>query len=302
MANKKRNRLASWMITRPALFAVISFITMTAASAVVGMLGSQTASILGVGLIIIAFLGAAAWLIRTLPHENLDRRSFVAINNAQTVVTSISFIVSTLFIISNARAIMIHLLYLESHSSAMFLTLIISLALGYLYLCGIFIGNLYAKYRRVRAMGVSMWKILATAPFGFSMLWIPGYLMNETSAKSPALEMSRGWYSRLTDRITSSPMTATIVLATLIIISGFTFGFAAILLTFGMGIIFAAWSAITGPDTLRKNIGGTYATVAIILNIVMWVSVLTYSALAPGNRHAPENIIPITQTQPTTAE
>ena len=60
MANKKRNRLASWMITRPALFAVISFITMTAASAVVGMLGSQTASLLGVGLIIIAFLGRMA--------------------------------------------------------------------------------------------------------------------------------------------------------------------------------------------------------------------------------------------------
>ena len=41
MAEKKNNRLVSWLLTRPALFAVIAFVLMTAASALAGLLGHQ---------------------------------------------------------------------------------------------------------------------------------------------------------------------------------------------------------------------------------------------------------------------
>lgn len=298
MAEKKNNRLVSWLLTRPALFAVIAFVLMTAASALAGLLGAPTASTRGVIIVLSAFLGATGWLLRKFPLENLDRRSFVAISNAQTLITSVAFIASTFIIAYNAQPIMMQLLWLESYSPATFLAIIILLALFYLYLCGIFIGNLYAKYRRIRAMGVSMWKTLATAPFGFCMLWIPGYLMDDAPGRANVMDVRPTWYARFTNWVISRPWHAALVLVVMIIISGFTFGFNAILLTFGLGLVFAIWSAVTGSQYMRKNIGGIYATTAIIINVITLVATITYFSLSHNNKTPAYNIAPTTQNAP----
>lgn len=274
MSNNNNTRLLSWMVSRPIIFALIAFVAMTAATAIAGMIGmsGMFANTLGV----IALLGAITWLVRKLPAGNLDRRSFVFITNAQTIVTSIAFIASTIFIFYNAHAIMLRMFWMETHSKPSFVAILVTAALFYLYLFGIFIGNLYAKYRRIRTMGVGMWKTLATAPFGFCMLWIPGYLMEENAPTKTDTDINRGWFNRLTDWIISRPSHAAGALVALIIMSGFTFGFNAILLNLGLGALFAVWYAIVGAQKMRDNLGGVYSTTAIVINILMIAGIIGY--------------------------
>ncbi len=292
MSQKNDNRFSSWLLTRPVMFALTAFVLMTLASVLAGLIGGASVTGIGYTLVAIAFLGAAGWLVRKLPAGNLNRHQFVAINNAQTVITSVAFIVSTLIIVHNAQQLMLRLLWMESHSSASFMIALMLLTLFYLYLCGVFIGNLYAKYRRVRTMGVGVWKTLATAPFGFCMLWIPGYLMDD--AKKDAAPTD-GWYNRLTQWTMARPMRSAAVLVLLVVMSGFTFGFPAIILTLALGALFAAWSAIAGTDTLRKNLGGAYATTAIIINIAAIIGTVCYFSLA-----APRAPVPAPQATITT--
>jgi len=278
------------------MFALIAFVTMTIASVVAGLIGGTSATTIGYTLTAAVFLGAAGWLVRTMPAGNLNRRQFVAINNAQTIITSVAFIASTLIIAYNAQKLMLRLLWMESNSSASFMIVIVLLALFYLYLSGVFIGNLYAKYRRVRTMGVGVWKTLATAPFGFCMLWIPGYLMDDDKKDSVPVG---GWYDRLTRWTMARPVRSAAVLVLLVVMSGFTFGFPAIILTLTLGALFAAWSAIVGPDTLRKNIGGAYATTAIIINIAAIIGVIGYFSLAAPQKTSLPQQVEIAQPVPT---
>lgn len=275
MSNNNNTRLLSWMVSRPIIFALIAFVAMTAATAIAGMIGmsGMFANALGV----IALLGATTWLVRKLPAGNLDRHSFVFITNAQTIVTSIAFIASTIFIFYNSNAIMLRMFWMETHSTPSFVAILVTAALFYLYLFGIFIGNLYAKYRRIRTMGVGMWKTLATAPFGFCMLWIPGYLMEENAPKKPDPEIDHGWFSRLTDWIISRPSHAAGALVALIIMSGFAFGFNAILLNLGLGALFAVWYAIVGAKKMRDSLGGVYSTTAIVINILTIIGLALYT-------------------------
>ena len=279
MPKIQNNGLLSWLVTRPIMFAIIAFILMTGASAIAGLIGGRMVGVLANTLGIIALLGATTWLVRKLPAGNLDRRSFIAINNAQTFITSIVFIISTFIIYYNAQNIMLRMLLLESHSKPSFIAIIIALALFYLYLLGIFIGNLYAKYRRIRAMGVGMWKTLATAPFGFCMLWLPGYLMEEPASKSTPSN-SNGSYNRLTNWIMARPAHAAATLVLLIIMAGFTFGFNAILLTLGLGAVFAIWCAIVGTNKMRNSLNGIYSTTAIVINVLIIAGIIGYVAIA----------------------
>ena len=297
MPKQQNNGLLSWLVTRPIMFAIIAFVAMTAATLIAGLAGGRIAGPLANILVVVAFLGAAAWLVRKLPGENINRRGFIEINNAQMFITSVVFIISTLVIIYNVQTLMMRLLLLESQSTPVFIALIVALAMFYLYLCGIFVANLYAKYRRIRAMGVGMWKTLATAPFGFAMLWIPGYLMPDASEKDTGRKNDRGWYGRLTDWIMSRNYRTAGVLVLLITLSGFTFGYPALLLTLGLGLVFAIWTSGVGTERMRKNIGGAYATTAIVINVLTIVGVLTYASLV---KHAPKQTVEtpeITQTQ-----
>lgn len=304
MPEKKQNKMSIWLLSRPAIFAVVAFLTMTLAVIVSGaILPGVANNPLTFILITAAFAASAFVMVRMLPGDNLDRRSFVALNNAQMAVTSATFISSTLLIVANARSLMMRLLWMESHSGPTFMIIMIAMALFYLYLCGIYIGNLYAKYRRIRAMGVPMWKTLATAPFGFCMLWIPGYLMDEKSPRSPALTLRSKWYSRLTDWVVATPARAAGTLVALILFSGFFFGFSAILLTLTMAIIFATWAAFAGAEKMRKNIGGKYATTAIIINILVIIGIIAYAVVATNASpvQAPTSVTPEIQVSITDA-
>ncbi len=296
MADIKTQKITSWLITRPALFAITSaafmFIVAFAYSFIAGSLfgiDNPSHALMGM-LITLAFLTAAAMHIRGLPAQNLDRRSFIAISNAQTFVVAVAFIVSTLLIVTNAQSIMLRLLWLETHSSPTFVATLILMSLFYLYLCGIFIANLYAKYRRVRAMGVPMWRIIFSAPFGFPMLWIPGYMMPASTPKTPALTIKTKWYSKLTDWIIATPINTAASFVVMTLLASFFFGFNVTLVTFGIAILFAIWVMITGTQKFRENISGAYTWTAITLNIITWIAVICIAIYSANRPATPVNI------------
>lgn len=290
MTKQIKQKMSSWIFWEPLKFAFIALAMMMVVTVLYGMLssfifnGANAPQFPLVILWTITFVCAAILMLRNLPRENLDRRSFIALNNAQTFLVSLMFIVSTFLIVSNAQRIMLRMMWLEANSNLSFLIIMIAAGLFYMYLSGAFIANIYAKFRRCRAMGIPAGRTLCTLPFGFPLLWIPGYLLSDKSTRNPVLPLKAKWYGRLTDYIMSAPILTAFVFVALVLFSGFFFGFDSILLTFAWMIIFAVWARISGTEKFRKNIGGAYTSFAIAANIAVLVSVILISTMTSSQK------------------
>lgn len=290
MTKQIKQKMSSWIFWEPLKFAFISFAMMTAVALLYGMVsslilnGAIAPRFPLVVLLTITFACAAILMVRRLPRENLDRRSFVAVHNAQTFLVSLLFTVSTFLIVSNSQRIMLRMMWMEVNSNISFLIIMIAAGLFYLYLAGVFIANIYAKFRRCRELGISGGRVLCTLPFGFPLLWIPGYLLPDKASRNPALPLKAKWYARLTDAIMATPILTAFVFVALVLFSGFFFGFNSILLTFALAIIFAVWARVSGTEKFRKNIGGAYTSFAIAANIVVLVSVILVSTMTSSQK------------------
>lgn len=273
MLKPASQKLTSWLITRPALFAITSFVLISVISFLcaltIGQLlpGIIATTITGAA-ITLGFLTSIVILVRGLPAQNLDRRSFVAITTLQTLICAITAIMTTLMNVVIYQRIFMYI------SSPVFIVISTLIALFYIYVLGIFIGSLYAKYRRIRAMGVPMWRILCTIPFGFSMLWIPGYMLPAPTPKTPTLPIRPNAYARLIDWIISRPANTAIGFIALTLLSGFFFGFKTIIFTFAIAVTFTIWVIKTGAQKFREHIAGAYTWAAIGLNIILWIAML----------------------------
>ena len=98
-------------------------------------------------------------------------------------------------------------MWLNIHSNALFTSVMALVGLFFLYICGIFFANLYAKYRRCRAMGVPAWKIICSMPMGFALLWTPGYLLPDNHNPDYVIPIRAKWYTRFTNWIIQNPIT-----------------------------------------------------------------------------------------------
>ena len=127
-------------------------------------------------------------------------------------------------------------------------------------------------------MGIPTWKIILSVPFGFSALWTPGYILEANTTKTPGQQISCSWYTRLQNWILSNQTNINISYIVVIFISSLFFGSYSALLTFCLAIIFGIWAIQVGAKKFIKNIGGTYATTAIIINIAL-ITVFTCFSL-----------------------
>lgn len=270
----KTQTLISWLVARPALFAITSAIFISVFAGIYGIITHIWPELRNIYYILIssffilAFLASTTILVRGLPPQNLDRRSFVAIINAQTLIVAFALAILTFVIYATKAQIIIPAATIaRAQSDLSFMALLIGIGLCYLYLIGLHIAGLYAKYRRIRAMGVPMWRIICTIPFGFTMLWIPGYILPAPTPKKPALQMGDNWYARLTDWIISSPIKtaiAFVILAYFIITK----------LVLGLAVVCTIWVLITGIQKFRDNIAGLYTWAAVGLNILAWIAAI----------------------------
>ena len=275
MPETKLSKLSTWLFKRPAIFAVFSTLLMFVSlliynlSVHISMAATVQHDILLISLITLAFFICIVGLIRSLPPKNLDRPSFVAIVNGQTIIFVTLAAIAQL--LSYTYGLPAALMIAYGIATPLIIIGMLIICLIAAYTAGIQIAGLYAKYRRVRAMGVSMWRIICTAPFGFTMLWIPGYLLPAPASKEPAISLSTGWYARLTKFILKRPANTIITFAILMLMNGLLFGFNMALSMLAITLVFACWVMITGVQNFRKNIGGAYTWAAIGVNVILWV-------------------------------
>lgn len=286
MARKKSQSLLTWLLWHPLKFALIAFGLIVLISAVLNAMGVSTDGPIAFG-VIIAVVIAAAITFWYMPRDNMDRRGFIALTNAQTLIATTIFWASAIIIATYQAQITNKLLWMATMQSGMFFTIFVLVGVFYMYLFGVSLTNLYTKYQRCREMGISPWKIILSMPFGFGLLWTPGYLLDDGNKNNSSVTISARWYERLTNWIMSNPIYTTLAFALIVIYSGFFAGFNAALLTLASAVVFAIWLRIAGLSGFRGAQNRTYAYVAIVVNIAI---IIGFILLATNNTMMTINI------------
>lgn len=280
-----KSKLQSWLFNAPAKFAGLSFSLLISITVIYGFFrtmvyGDALMSPVYVILIMSVVLIFTAYkLIKWLPKENLDRRSFVAVNNGLTVIYFTSFLLSTLFLITRAGAIVYYMMWLQYYSMFLFFVTMIAASLVYLYVLGLLIANIYAVYLRAMAMGIPKWKALLSFPFSFVLLWMPGYLLPEKTTDKAVISIKTKWFARFTDWVVAQPINAVLVFLFIMVFSAMFFNFYFAGLTLFFTIIFGLWVWIKGADGFRKSMGGAFATFTASLNIALIITMIGFISM-----------------------
>lgn len=301
MSENKSQCLMSWILWRPLKFALtllgLGIAVMIPYEIVSATIGGATALVTLGGLSIAAIVFATYLLFHRLPHDNLDRYSFVALENAQAYVLALAVFVAMLAIMQ-AQSFLISLAMMGTAGNVIFVLLAAVMFVAYAYLVGLSLANVYAKFRRGRAMNIPTWKIICSIPFGFNLIWIPGYILpDEKAPKTPVIPIHAPWYKNLTNWIVSRPSRTILAFAILTLFTGFMFGIQTIFWTCAAILLFSIWASTVGAKHFCKNIGGAYATVAVVLNIIMIlaISVITYQQISQISENVTITVTDTTQ-------
>lgn len=290
MAEKKSMTMLNWLLWKPLKFGLLSFCLMT----LFGFLYTFLSSMIYIpqwvlpSLILFSFIIGAFYMLKHMPTENLDRHSFIALNNLQIFILSFAFIISTLIIMYNANSISYQMMMLSTHFNASFLLLMLLIGIVYMYLCGLLLSNIYAKYKRCCALGIKSWKIIASMPFGFGLLWIPGYILPEDKKQKTVLPIKCKWYDKLTHWTTKNTINTALVFTICVALSSLFFGLNMVLLTYCLAIISALWIFSIGVKKFKTLLNNKYVNFAIILNIVVLVLLIIFIMYSAVN--SPETL------------
>lgn len=262
---KPVNKISTWVLWAPMKFAIISMMAMMACIAIYTSINPNASQYEIPIVMICALLMIIIFHIWRLPADDISRRQFVALNTAQMFITNMLFIIMTIGILQYVGALEANMITLPQKNPLVTVA-ITTVGLMYLYQLGVSVGNLYAKYRRVRTMGVNAWKIICTIPFGFSMLWIAGYMLPDAK---PTKTKSTGRYARIINAICNNNIYAYTAIVLLIMTSGLFTGINVMATALTMCVIFAMWLRTRGTTITRADIPYNYSTTAIVINIVM---------------------------------
>lgn len=298
------SKLSTWLFWAPLRFAISTFFAVTLTGILYIIISALIFSSTPIPQ---APLGALTSLVilyciylteRKLPRNELDQASFVMIHNAQTIFGALLSMISSYMIIRNINEIAFKLMLLENQSTLLFILTITLSTIFLLYIPGILITNFFAKFRRIQSFDIPTWKIICSIPFGFSALWIPGYILNTRSKPETHITTKITWYKKLTNLVLSNPTNTIITFIPVTLMSGFLFGLYGILLALIFSLIFGIWMMQIGQKKFIKNIGGLYASISVIINIVLIMLTICMFIFTPTPT---QNIqINISETQQTT--
>lgn len=295
-----QTKLSTWLFWAPAKFAVLSFLATTIITFVYSLIANYISPNTPInptplmGLLSLTFIGCIIYSVYSLPRLKMDRASFISIHNPQTIIMSVLFLVTSYALLNNAQKLMFQLLTTPTQSPSLFITLV-AIAITLLYITGISISNAYAKYQRIRAMNIPLWKIICSVPFGFSALWTPGYMLETSKHGTPAQPIHSKWYTCLQNWILSKQSNTIISYITITLLSAFFFGFTPVLLTFCLALIFGIWVLNTGLKKFTKEISGRYSTMAVIINIALIILFISTTFLVSPSAQITTNDISNTE-------
>ncbi len=271
-------QLKQWLFNKPAVFSLMFFGLVT----VLGLAYSLIQTFLHFETIIpvyiifgFSLLYSVYYMIKKLPHDKMSRNDFIAITNGASIISIASSIIA-IFVISfydvklQQKMMMMYLL----HQTA-FTIIFLAIVLFSLYILGVAVSGIYAKYKRVTTMGVSPWKAILSMPFAFLMLWTPGYLIEEKSKKSNLLIKSK-WYNRFNNWVVSNFSNALFVFLFLLFAKSVIAGLSTSVLTVALLIIYTLWYVKHKSDFV-KNINDGYALTSVGINIATIIAMAVLS-------------------------
>ena len=107
-------KFSTWTLWSPLKFAAISFGIMITTAFIYSLIAgsiytpTQIPQTPLITLLTIGFIGTIAIQIKSLPRDKMDRTSFVAIHNTQTIILSILFIASSYILVRYAQQIIFY--------------------------------------------------------------------------------------------------------------------------------------------------------------------------------------------------
>lgn len=291
MTANKTNKLSNWLLWAPLKFSFLSFgliFLMTTIHTFVldGLFSPNLAQNIFFILTVGAFIYSIIFMIKRLPVTNMDRQSFVSLHIAQTLITSLCFYLTLYIIVFNSQTIMFKLMTLEATSITTFIFAMILFSLFTLYAGGIYFANLYAKIRRIQHFNVPTWKIIFSIPFGFTSLWLPGFLLN-TNEKKMTITSGSKHYNKFINWTLANNINTISVFIFITLLSVLFFGFTPVLLTFIFALIYGIWVMQIGHKNFAQGMPGKYATYSVIANIAIILITLALNLFAPTS---PETI------------
>ncbi len=300
---KQQNNTLLWTLWSPLRFAasalvLILTVTFTYVFGSLAFYGANTIIPQShiITYLVITLVFCVAYQIRHMPRDKMSQTSFVSIHNAQTFILSALFLCASYFLAKHAQQILLNLILMGNNLSVTFILITVAASLLYLYLTGLFIANIYAKYLRARTLKIPTWKFLFSIPFGFSAIWVPGYFLNTDTTVNNKTVSNTTWYTKITNWSVARPMNTIFSFIFISILSGFFFGFNSVLLTFCLTLIFGLWYLQIGSKNFLKNIDKRYSTMAVIINIALIVILLCFSIFIPTTTQDVQINISDTQT------
>lgn len=275
-SNKTTSQLKTWLWNKPLMFAVF-FIVL---GLLVSLLFSAFQTIFNFDTLapmyilgIIALILSAWYLIKKLPHNEMSQKDFIAITNGTTIISILSTFIALEVIPTGPSAkAKLAMMYI-THSGAYLATVSLLFLFISMYLLGVAISGLYAKYKRCKSMGISPWKIILSMPFTLFMLWTPGYLIKDKTDNSN-LQIKCKWYKSFTDWVVSNFNNTLLVFLTLLFFKSLITGTAATIFALVLLAIYTLWYIKHKSDFI-KNINRGYALTAVGINIAIILTIIS---------------------------
>lgn len=268
-------QLKQWLFNKPAVFSIMFFglITILAlAYSVIQTLFHFEAFTPIYFIFAISFIYSVYYMIKKLPHDNMCQSDFVAITNGSSIISIISSIIALSVFGLYGQLFQRQMMKLYFFQPVIFGILFLSITLVSLYILGVAISGIYAKYKRAITMGISPWKVILSMPFAFLLLWTPGYLIEEKTKKSNLLIKAK-WYARFNNWVMSNFSNILFVFLFFVFAKAVIAGISTLIFTSALLVIYALWYTKHKSDFM-KNINGGYALTCIGINLAMILSVI----------------------------
>ena len=272
---KNISQLKQWLFNKPAVFSVMFFGLIT----VLALLYSVIQTFFGFNsftpiyfIFAISFIYSVYYMIKKLPHDNMYQSDFIAITNGASIISIASSIIAISVFGLYGSLFQRQMMKLYFFHPVIFGIVFLTITLVSLYILGVAISGVYAKYKRATTMGISPWKVILSMPFAFLLLWTPGYLIEEKKQKSN-LVIKAKWYSRFNNWVMSNFSNILFVFLFFVFAKTVIAGLPTLIYTCALLIIYAIWYKKHKSDFV-KNINAGYALTCIGINLAMILSVV----------------------------
>lgn len=275
MRENKNTKLISWVLWKPLQFSAL-FIALTVVCS--AFLFGTNIRIIQIASPIITLILGVILLIRMLPSTTyINRRSFILTTNTIWIISTLTITWFTPFVTGYQVPNMT-----ENPNGLMALLVILATLIVGVYALGLTVIAIYLTYRRLRTLNVPVWKIIFSYPIGVSALSAMSYILDTPDNQTPKIETKLNRLNKLTDWTMARKRNAAIMYTLVLLATNlFTNKSVALLLNIIAILIMALAVINAGQKKFIKNLGGKYATISVVINLIIIITTTLYFTLIP---------------------